>query len=256
MPKLSLTDVFHAKLGSYIELTEHDLTALENFTSYMFEYPEGQDILVEGKPTDTVYLIQQGWAFRYKILPDGRRQILTFLIPGDIFGFKESLFDFSDDSVQAVTNLIVHPVAASSIAELPDQNPRLALALTWARLREQSIMGEHIIRLGRKSAYERMAHIIMELLNRLQLVDLARDKEYQLPLTHQMLADTLGLSIVHVNRTLRRLREEGLVVIDRKERMLRIQNIDGLARVAGYDNRFLDHSSKPAKDIDEALGTN
>lgn len=246
-------DVFFSKLGTYIELTQQDISVLQSFAERTHEYVEGQDILVQGEPSETVYLIQQGWAIRYKLLSDGRRQVLTFLLPGDLFGFKECLFDFSDDSVQALTNLVVHPVAASKITELPDNNPRLALALTWARLREQSILGEQIVRLGRRSAYERMAHLIMELLHRLQLVDLASESDFWLPLTHEILADTLGLSTVHINRTLRRLRDDGLVSIDRKKRILRILDINGLARAGGYDDMFLDQKTEPAKNISDAI---
>ncbi len=236
---MPLINVFHSKLAAYIELTQQDISVLESFSERTSEYVAGQDILIEGVPSETVYLIQKGWAIRYKILSDGRRQVLTFLLPGDVFGFKESLFDFSDDSVKALTNIIVHPVAAPIIAALPDKNPRLALALTWARLREQSILGEQIVRLGRRSAYARMAHLIMELLHRLQLVALASESSYPLPLTHEILADTLGLSIVHVNRTLRRLRDDGLVTIDRKKRILSIKNVKGLERAGAYNKKFL-----------------
>ena len=242
------TDVFASKLGSYIELTEADKETLGRFTARAVRFDAGEDILTEGEPNDTVYLLRAGWAIRYKLLPDGRRQVIAYLLPGDLFGFKESLFDMSDDSIQALTDMTVHPVPAAELLDLPERHPRLALALTWARMRESSILAEQIVRLGRRSAYERLAHLIMELLHRLQLVGLASERAYGLPLTQEVLADTLGLSIVHVNRTLRRLRKEGLVSIDTESRRVRIEDLRGLARAGQYDETFLDQLGEPAPD--------
>ncbi len=246
-------EIFLTKLGSFIDLSEDDRVLMREFVSQKLAVGEGQHLLSEGEENQTVFFLQDGWAIRYKLLPDGRRQVISFLLPGDIFGFKESLFDLSNDSVQALTDVVVHPVPATQIAGLTDGNPNLALALAWARGREHSILTEHVVRLGRRTAYERVAHLLMELLHRLQLVDLASARAYPLPLTQELLADTLGLSIVHVNRTMRKLRKDGLISIDTDKRMIRIEDLQGLADAGHYDETFLDQDGEPSADVRDAL---
>ncbi len=245
-------DVFVAVFSSYIDLSEDERRVIEDFTKHTEAFDEQQDIVIENEPVGRVYLLQSGWAIRYKIVPDGGRQIISFLLPGDTFGFSESLFDLADASVQALTPVVVHPIPVEYIIEMCESHQNLSLALTWARAREQAILTEQIVRLGRRNAYERLGHILLELLHRLQLVDRAGSNSFRMPLTQEVLADTLGLSIVHVNRTLRQLRKDGLIELDSATRHLRILDQQALMETTGYDAGFLDQAGEPSSDVQDA----
>jgi len=246
-------DIFITRFSSYIDLSKEDCLVIEEFTKHTSVFDEKQDIIIENEANSYTYFLQSGWAIRYKIVPDGGRQIISYLVPGDVFGFSESLFDLADVSVQALTPVIVHPIPAEGIATICEEHQNLSLAFTWAQAREQAIMTEQIVRLGRKNAYERLGHILLELLHRLQLVDQAGVNSYYMPLTQETLADTLGLSIVHVNRTLRKIREDGLIEIDNKTRCLRILDQEALMEATGYDPGFLDQKGEPSTGVLEAI---
>ncbi|MCF8467022.1 MAG: Crp/Fnr family transcriptional regulator [Sneathiella sp.] len=254
IPVSTGADIFITKFSSYIDLSEQEQQIIEEFTRSSMTFDENQDIILESEKSSSAYLLQSGWAIRYKVVPDGGRQIISFLLPGDIFGFQESLFELSDDSVQALTPVTVHRIPAEKIAEICDNYTNLSLALTWARAREHAILTEHIVRLGRRNAYERLGHLLLELLHRLQLVDKAGQSDYFLPLTQEVLADTLGLSIVHVNRTLRKLRNDHMIELDPKTRRLRILDQEALSDVTGYDQSYLGQKEQPASSIQDAIG--
>lgn len=238
----SNADIFITKFSSHVALSAAEMQTLEALTRDCMTFDENEDVIHEAEKNSSAYLLQSGWAIRYKIVPNGGRQIISFLLPGDIFGFQESLFDLSDDSVQALTPIRVHRIPADRIAEICEQSSNLSHALTWSRAREQAILMEQIVRLGRRNAYERLGHLLLELLHRLQLVDKAGRSDYVLPLTQEVLADTLGLSIVHVNRTLRKLRSDRMIELDPKTRHLKIIDQETLSERSGYDRAFLDQS--------------
>ena len=254
-PVSTSADIFIAKFSSYIDLSEQEQQIIEEFTRSSITFDENQDIILESEKSSNAYLLQSGWALRYKVVPDGGRQIISFLLPGDIFGFRESLFELSDHSVQALTPVTLHRISAEKIAEICDSRTNLSLALTWARAREHAILTEHIVRLGRRNAYERLGHLLLELLHRLQLVDKAGCSDYFLPLTQEVLADTLGLSIVHVNRTLRKLRKDHMIELDPKTRRLRILDEEALSEATGYDQSYLDQKEEPASSFQDAIGS-
>jgi len=225
------------KLGAVVTLNDDELECLEALESRVKCFPAGTEIVRDGEPYDQTYVVKRGWAIRFKSLSDGRRQILNFVLPGDFVGLFSALFDVADHSVSALTDLTVHPVAPASLVSLFGDCPRLAAAVAWSAGRDEAIMSEQVLRVGRRSAYERTSHIFVELLHRLQLVGEAEDDSFELPLTQEILADTLGLSVVHINRTLRRLRENGLVRI-RGERVV-IGDLDRLASVAEFSPHYL-----------------
>ena len=129
----------------------------------------------------------------------------------------------------------------------------MGFALLWATMRDSAINLEHITRLGRLTALERVGHLLLELLARLQLVNLAGEGDYHLPLTQETLSDALGLSKVHVNRTLRRLREQGFIEIHPERHWIVIRDPDGLAEVSEFDSGYLDQNTAPAEDLAAAI---
>jgi CRP-like cAMP-binding protein len=174
---------------------------------------------------------------RYKVLSDGKRQILGLGLPGDLIGFPACLFTDAVNSVSAVTDIVVASVPFTRIFELFRSWPRLGIALFWACAHEAAIYGEHLVNLGRRTAYQRLAHLILELRARLRAVGRAGPTSYSLPLTQEVLADVLGLSGPHVNRMVRSLREEGLASIE--GRTVVIHDLTGLAVLARFEDHYL-----------------
>jgi CRP-like cAMP-binding protein len=154
-----------------------------------------------------------GWACRQRVLSDGRRQIVTFLLPGDIYGAAPSPTLPSTCAVVALTAVeTVDATPLRTAAEEPSTpHPGIARALRVLNQLDEVLLRDQIVRLGRQTAYERVAHLLLELRDRLTVVGLAEGDRFALPLTQEVLADALGLSIVHVNRTLQQLRRDGAV---------------------------------------------
>lgn len=201
----------------------------------------------EGEAHRSSYILASGWASSFKILPDGERQIIDFQIPGDFLGLRSVLFRHSDHGVEAITQIEASEVLQSAILEGFAQSPRLATAILWAASRDDAMVVEHLVDLGRRSAEERMAHFLLELGTRLKLVGLGTQNGFDCPLTQHHLADALGLSAVHVNRVLRHLREDGLVTFQKGH--VTFHDFDKLKKLAGFDPSYLDHEG-PSRDLD------
>ena len=187
-----------ALVGSIANRTVNDVTARTDI------HPEGS------YPPPTAIL--SGWACRQRLLPDGRRQIVSFLLPGDVVGTLAPCLPAPCAAV-ALTRVrtvdatpLYRSAAASSAAQ-----PGLAQALRVSSLLDEALLRDQITRLGRQTAYERFGNLILELYHRLLTVGLARDGQFAFPLTQEMLADALGLSVVHVNRTVQQMRRDGLL---------------------------------------------
>lgn len=193
-------------------------------------YPARTDIVAEGETYAKAFILKEGWAFRYKLLADGRRQILNLLVPGDIVGPYSSV---ADHSVAALTDAVAGQFSPRIIDEHAEDYPHIAATIAWAIGREYEILAGRAVCLGRRTAYERMAYLIAEVLVRLQAVGLADRHSFDFPVTQEILADSLGLSVVHVNRTLRRLRQDGVLVF--QSRRVVIANLQGLADAAALD---------------------
>jgi len=241
------------KLGIFVQLDGKHLEILDDMLSDQIQVEGLRNIVTEGDPSQNLYVLAKGWANRYKLLPDGRRQILNFVIPGDFFGLRATLFDVADDSVETLTDCVLYRIPGEKFVTILRDHPRLGMAIVWSIIREYSVLAEHVVRLGRRSAYERMAHLLMELLRRLQLVRLAGEKDFEMPLTQEILADTLGLSIVHVNRTLRRLRQQGLIRLNPQTRWIIIENPELLSEAADFEPAYLDQDTPPAGTLLEAI---
>ncbi|HZH26801.1 MAG TPA: Crp/Fnr family transcriptional regulator [Azospirillaceae bacterium] len=195
------------------------------------------DLVKQGERAGRMGVLRSGWAMRYKTLSDGRRHVINFVLPGDAFGLFGTLFDASDHSVAMLTDGELAYVEADTLVAMFHEHPKLAAAFAWFAAREEAMLAERAAGLGRRTALERMAHILLELLKRLEVVAMADDGRFELPVTQEILADTLGLSLVHVNRTLRRLREGGLLETEGQRFWLR--DLRALAEVADFDDLYL-----------------
>lgn len=227
------------KLSAFVALSAPDLEILTRFHRNRKTFAPGHEMVTEGQTKQTAFVLAEGWACSYKILPDGGRQIVDFQIPGDFLGLRSLLFRTADHSVQAVTRIAASEVLSTDILDGFGQSPRLATAVLWAASRDEAMVVEHLVNLGRRSADARMGHILLELGARLKLVGLGDKTGYKCPLTQYHLADILGLTPVHVNRVLRNLREDGLVTFQKGR--VTFDAFDRLREFSGFDIDYLDH---------------
>jgi CRP-like cAMP-binding protein len=172
--------------------------------------PAGAEIIRAGEDSAELYTLYAGWAFRFKTLPDGRRQILNFLLPGDLLGLQASMFDAAQHGIEALTEVQLCVLPRRKVWALFGDMPGLAFDVTWLGSREESIVDENLTSVGRRTAAERVAALIISLYKRVKALGLVADETFTFPLTQQHVADALGLSLVHTNKTLARLRRMGM----------------------------------------------
>lgn len=227
------------KLSAFVALTDVDLETLARFYRRRRRFLAGHEMVHEGQENASAFILAEGWACSFKMLQDGERQIVDFQVPGDFLGLRSILFRTSDHSIEAITRIEASEVLESDILDAFSHAPRLATAILWAASRDEAMVVEHLVNLGRRSAEERLAHLLLELCARLKLVGMGDRTGFDCPLTQYHLADALGLSAVHVNRVLRHLREDGLVTFQ-KGRVI-FDDFARLSDLAGFDTAYLDH---------------
>ena len=222
-------------------VSAEELAFIETFRSATTDLGAGATIIAEHHPRSKLFTLYAGWAFRYKTLSDGRRQILNFLLPGDFIGLQQEFSDGPMHGVQAITPVSLCVFPREGLWDLFRQHPGLGYGLTWLSAREESFVDDNLLSAGRRNATERIAMLLMHLYRRLERIGLelkdanGRGGTVAFPINQQHIADNLGLSLVHTNKTLRRLRVLGLHdIVDGR---LRLLNTQALERIADYYDR-------------------
>lgn len=228
------------KLSAFVALSEAELAVLDRLHQRRRSFVAGRDLVHQGQSDQAAYILSAGWVCSYKIQPDGSRQIVDFQIPGDFLGLRSVLLHTSDHSIEPIVNIQAAEVLASDLLDAFAQTPRLATAILWAVSRDEAMVVEHLVGLGRRDADARMAHFLLELGARLALVGIGSKAGYACPLTQYHLADALGLTAIHVNRVLRQLREDGLVTF--RAGHVTFDNYDRLVDLADFDPAYLDQA--------------
>lgn len=213
-----------------------------------------QDIVRAGDRASGVHLVLEGYAFRYKIVDDGQRQILGLLLPGDFCDLQSIVLGPSDHYIAAMTACTIADIPQDRVDALVFRDSRLARALWWATLVDESILREWLASMGQRAADKRIAHLFCELLLRQQLVGAAGACDCPLPLTQPMLADILGITTIHVSRILRDLRTSGLIRL--KDRRLHVPDVARLQAFCDFDPTYLhlvrQPDRAPARDAAQA----
>ena len=226
------------RLQNYTRLSSEDRAALDSVSrASLQEAAPRRDIVREGDDPKAVRLILSGWACRYKGLPDGRRQIVGFFIPGDFCDFNVYILREMDHTIGAITRVQYAAIAPEDMNRLTDSRPRIAQAFWWHELVNAAIQREWLLNIGQRSAYERIAHLLVELYLRLRAVGLAANGSCDFPITQNDLAEATGLTPVHVNRTLQELRRDGLIELAHKR--LTIPNLDKLMGASMFNSNYL-----------------
>jgi CRP-like cAMP-binding protein len=215
------------------EFTAKELEFVSNFKSGELNVEAGTSILLQSTNSAHLYTVLSGWAFRYKTLPDGRRQILNYAMPSDLIGLQGSVNDEMQHSVEALTDVMLCVFPREKLWDLYTNYPTLACDVTWIAAREEQILDEGLTSIGRRTAMERLAYLLLTMFQRAEEVGLTKGNSIQFPFTQQHVADTLGLSLVHTNKTLQRL--NATKTMRWKERRFEILDRKALAKLANYE---------------------
>ncbi|MEO7242428.1 MAG: Crp/Fnr family transcriptional regulator [Variovorax sp.] len=220
---------------AFLPVSLDELQAIENFRTGSRAFSAGSTICAEHRVDSELYTLYAGWAFRFKTLSDGRRQILSFLLPGDFVGLQDEFVDGQTYGVEAVTACVLCRFPRKKLWPLFDAHPRLGYAVSWLTARGEKIVDDNLLTVGRRNAVERVAMLLMHLYRRAERVGLAEDDGIDFPFNQQHIADALGLSLVHTHKTLRRLQQLGLHEL--KSGRLRICNAAALEQLGDYFER-------------------
>ena len=224
------------KLEAFAPLPEADRRLIDDICRNPRDVGPREDLIREGDDPRDVQLILEGFACRYKLLSDGRRQITAYLIPGDFCDLHVFILKAMDHSIATLSPCRVVAIPRHRVLELTER-PAIARALWWASLVDEAVLRAWLVGIGARGADERIAHLLCELLMRLRTVGLATDGAFELPITQAELADTVGLTHIHVNRILQRLRADGSITL--KGKQLVILNVDKLMAFSGFDVNYL-----------------
>ena len=231
------------KLSAHAALPLDDVASLERACGRQRNVPARHDLVREGDEPGPIFVILEGWACRYKLLPEGSRQITAFLMPGDCGDLHTSVLNHMEHSIATITPARVAMIARPRMEELISYRPAITRAFWWAQLVDEDTLRAWIVSMGRRDSVQRVAHLMCELYVRACNVGLTSDGSFELPLTQSVLGDALGLTAVHVNRVLRKLRLAGIMELARGS--LIISDVARLAIVAGFDENYLHRRLQP-----------
>ena len=210
-----------------------ELAFISRFKRGELSVDRGATVLAEGTRNPHLYTVLVGWGFRYKLLPDGRRQIVNYVMPGDLIGLQGSLMGEMQHSVETLSPMILCVFERGELMSLYREHPELAYDVTWLASREECMLDENLLSVGRRNAIERLAYLLAFLVDRARAVGLFEEERPLLAITQQHVADTLGLSLVHTNKTVRKLIDRKLVRW--RDRGCEIIEADALAELARWE---------------------
>ena len=242
-PSWQSANLLTRKLSHFAPLSASDRAVLDRLTEHDQRFPAHADIVAEGMAPRFVFVVKEGVAVRYRLLPDGGRQIMTFLIPGDLCDHHVFLLAAMDHSIGTLTPVRVAPIPREDLMDTFARRPRISAAMWWSCMQEEAMLRERIVSLGRRDARGRIAYLLCELLWRHAAVGLADNGRFRMPLTQVDLGDTLGLTPVHVNKILKEFRTRGLLAM--KHRMLDVLDAEGLRAIAAFSKDYLQLGGAP-----------
>jgi len=236
----------HRKLGAAGILGPVDKQVLDHLLESRAVSPAGSLLVCEKQIDSEVQVLLSGWAFRFRVFEDGRRQISRLFLPGDFMGMHSALLGIPEQTISALTNVQIARFNIHNFVDRLQESRGLWLSVLWSDSRDRLIAEERIASIGRRSAYQRIAHIFLELYMRLELIGEASGDTFTSPLTQDHMADLLGLTSIHVNRTLRQLKRDGMIAME--GRTIRLLARNRLEAIADFDPRYLVHQDLKSHD--------
>jgi CRP-like cAMP-binding protein/CheY-like chemotaxis protein len=228
---------FIRKLEGFVTLSQADREILERISANPRPIAPHTDFVRAGDPPDGVHLVMSGIACRYKQRSSGARQITAYLVPGDTCDLDVALMNRMDHTLATLSACEVVRIPVTVVKDLMEHHPAIARALRMASLVDEATLHEWLVNVGQRTALERIAHLFCELITRFQAAGVGTNQSCDLPVTQNQLADTTGMTTVHVNRSLQELRRRGLIEL--KGRTLRILDWPRLKRLAEFDADYL-----------------
>ncbi len=227
-----------SKLGGFFPVGD-DLSAdISHLHREQVELEPGEALIREGENYDDLYMLESGWMVRSRHLIDGGRQIVNVCLPADFLCFNTLMFERSQYDLVAKTPVVLSRLQALSFRTMTERHPGLLEALVWANAHEEALLAERVVSLGRRDATQRLAHVLCEIVTRLDLIDgRAHDDVLSLPLIQEDFADILGISVIHVVRTFKRL--NALKAVEYRSRKLILKDVRKLREIAGFDDSYL-----------------
>jgi CRP-like cAMP-binding protein len=242
---------FTVRLKHFVDLNSDDIETLRSLIEYEARVEKRRDLVVDGYPYAKFSFVKDGMAARYKVLRNGKRQIVDLLVPGDIVGLPGSFLDHAPFSVIALTDMKIEVCAHDAFIAACYRRPKFALALSWIAVQHGTLYAERIVDLGRRTPIERLAHFLLEIHARLRMVGRAEPAAFDLPISQEVMSDTLGLSVPHLNRMLTRLRNERMLIVS--ERRVQFTDIHALEMMAHFQTSTLARIPAPIQREQELI---
>ena len=225
--------------SAFIPKSPREVESTQRIKRAQLRIAAGADLFRANDTTAELYTLFSGWAFRHRTLPDGRRQILNFFLPGDLIGFQVSMLSAADHTVEALTDIELCVFPRARVWRIFQEMPELAFQLSWLGAREEGMVDDNLTAVGQLPAAERMSSIIVALYKRARGLGLVEDDAFDFPLRREHLADALGLSLVHTIKTWSALRKAGL--FEQRGPRLRLRN----PRISNRLALFFDQEGRP-----------
>ncbi|SDY10402.1 Crp/Fnr family transcriptional regulator [Citreimonas salinaria] len=222
-------------LPTFQSLSPEELAVTEKLKRGELRVEAGMPILSEGSNSPQLFTVLEGQALRFKSLENGERQVLGFVFPGDFIGLQAAVMAEMEHSVTAVTPMLLCVFDRGDLVRLYQDSPTRAFDLTWIAAEEESMLAEALATVGQQGARARVAWGLLRLMDRAETAGLVRDGVAPMPFRQHDLADALGLSVVHTNKTLASLRADGLATL--RDRTLTIHDRPRLERLVGTTMR-------------------
>jgi len=228
---------FVRRLVQQINLKAADVKCLDAIIDGEILIRKRRDMIADGYEYRKLGFVKDGYAVRYKLLRNGKRQIINVVLPGDIVGLPGSFYERAVYSVTAITDLRMHVCALDAYVQLCYRRPQFGLALCWIAVQEATTYAEHVIDVGRRTPIERLSHFLLELHARLLAVGRAETARFTLPFSQEVMSDVLGLSVPHLNRMMQRLRAEKLIA--NREHTVEFIDASAMQALAHYQPQAL-----------------
>lgn len=226
------------KMEQFTRFTESQRRRLnEVITMKQRQHDAREDIIADGAHSDYCHVLLKGLACRYKILPDGERQIMAFLVPGDLCDAEIFILKEMDHAVGTIVPSTTAMIHSDEMRKLLQEVSCISEALWWGTMTDVAVLRERIVDHGRRDATERIAHLLYEMLVRYRVVEQTKDDTFDFPITQTDLADATGLTPSHVNRVLQRFRDDGLIEL--RSRSLTIANAPRLKEIGQFNANYL-----------------
>jgi CRP/FNR family transcriptional regulator, anaerobic regulatory protein len=230
-----LRSCFVAKLSHFIKLSNSERDLIMDLEQEERPCKRGAVVWRQGQQANSLYIVKSGWMHGYSMLADGRRQVLDIYLPGDVLGLRDIVFDYSVSAVAAINDVVLCPFPKTAVDDVFSASPRLATLLYSLGMLENIVVIDRLKSIGRLDAQERMCFFLLQLFHRLKITNPKMESHFELPMTQELIADALGLTPVHVNRTVRKLEIDEL--ISRTGSQVTLRDPAELQRISGFEDR-------------------